>query len=355
MAQQYSIEVGSAEFLSLDPPAGYVRSANWNCDEGLKLTSKSEAGAVVEVSHWFSGAAYVNCSYVYEYLGSYDNRYHAGTGSKTYRIICIEGKATISETVVTLSPGEKHTLKCVQSRSYGKPTWESSDEDVVTVDAKGKLVAVGSGHARITLDPIISAPLFCDVTVRKIDAKTVTLTPNPMNVVVGKSKKMSPIYTPSGASASLTWISDNESVATVSSSGLVTGVNVGIANITVQTENKLIAKAKVNVVSAPSSVALPYTIRISAGFYYTLLPTLTPLESEATYKWKSSDTSVATVSSQGKVYGKKEGSSIITVTTDNGKEAKCTVNIESAPQDMESATKNYRIKTITDLIKELSK
>ena len=62
---QYNIEIGSYEFLSLDPPAGYVRNAYWSCDEGLTLTDKSEAGAVVKVTHWFSGAAYVNCSYTY--------------------------------------------------------------------------------------------------------------------------------------------------------------------------------------------------------------------------------------------------------------------------------------------------
>ena len=46
---QYSIEVGSVEYLELEPPAGYVRSANWHCDEGLKFTDKSEVGAIVMV------------------------------------------------------------------------------------------------------------------------------------------------------------------------------------------------------------------------------------------------------------------------------------------------------------------
>lgn len=80
---QYNIKVGSYEFLSLDPPAGYVRSAIWSFDEGLTLTERSEAGAIVKVTHYFSGAAYVTCDYVYEYLGSYDNNYHAGRGTKT--------------------------------------------------------------------------------------------------------------------------------------------------------------------------------------------------------------------------------------------------------------------------------
>lgn len=80
---QYNIEVGSYEYLSVDPPKGYARSATWSCDEGLTLTERSEVGAIVKVTHYFTGAAYVTCNYVYEYLGSYDHNYHAGQGTKT--------------------------------------------------------------------------------------------------------------------------------------------------------------------------------------------------------------------------------------------------------------------------------
>lgn len=352
---QYTIKVGSYKFLSLDPPAGYVRSATWSFDAGLTLTESSESGAIVKVTHYFSGAAYVTCNYVYEYLGSYDNRYHAGQGTKTYRIQCDGGTASISETDLELSPGEKHTLKCTRSDNYGTPTWESSDTDVVTVDSNGKITAVATGYARITLDPITAAACFCDVHVRKIDAKAMELSPNPLNIVVGKTKSLKPVYTPNGASASVTWKSENENIATVTSSGVVKGISEGITAIVAKTDNGLTAKATINVVCAPTAVHLPQDVEISVGYYYTLSPSLTPSESEATYKWKSSDTSIATISSAGKIYGKKEGQATITVTTDNNITASTTIHIVSSPSGYDRATTDYRVKRIKNFVKKLSK
>lgn len=352
---QYNIKVGYSEYLSVNPPKGYARSATWSCDEGLTLTEKSEVGAIVKVTHYFTGAAYVTCNYVYEYLGSYDNNYHAGRGTKTYRIECIGGTASISETDLKLSPGEKHTLKCTRSDNYGTPTWESSNEDVVTVDSKGKLTAVATGYARITLDPIMAEPCFCDVHVKKVDAKTIQLTPNPLSVVVSKTKSLKPVYTPNGASASVTWTSENENIATVTSSGVVKGISEGTTAIVAKTDNGLSAKAMVNVVGAPTAVHLPQNAEISVGYNYTLIPSLTPSESETTYKWKSSDTSVASVTSAGIIYGKKEGQATITVTTDNNLTASTTVHVVSSPSGLDKATTDYRVKKINYLVKKLSK
>lgn len=280
---QYNIKVGSTEYLSVSPPKGYARSATWSCDEGLTITDRSAVGAIVKVTHFFTGTAYVECNYVYEYLGTYDGNYHASTGSKTFRIQCVGGTASISETGLELNPGEKNTLKCVRSNSYGTPTWESGNEDVATVDKNGKVTAVASGHARITLDPITAAPLFCDVYVKKVDARTMALSPDPLSVVVGKTKSLKPEYTPNGASASVTWKSENENIATVSTSGVVKGISEGTTAIIAKTDNGLTAKATVKVVGAPTAVSLPGDVKISVGYYYTLTPVLTPSESETTY------------------------------------------------------------------------
>ncbi len=352
---QYNIKVGSYKFLSLVAPAGYVRSAIWSFDNGLMLTEKSEAGAVVKVTHYFSGAAYVKCDYVYEYLGSYDNRYHAGRGTKTYRIQCIGGTASISNTDLKLNPGEKFTLKCTRSDSYGTPTWTSSDENVVSIDEKGRLTAIASGDARITLDPITAVPCFCNVHVNKIEAKTMVLSPNPLNVVVGKSKYLNPVYTPLGASASVEWISENENVATVSNKGLIKGITEGTTTVIAKTDNGLSAKAVVSVIGAPNAVHLPSDVTLSVGFSCKLIPTLTPSESEATYIWKSSDTSVATITPSGTIYGKKEGQTTITVTTDNKLKTSTIVNIVSVPVGLDKNTMKYRVDKIVKLVKKLSK
>lgn len=355
VSAQYNIEIGSYEYLSLDPPAGWVRNAYWTCDEGLTLTEHSEVGAVVKVTHYFSGAAYVKVSYTYEYVGSYDGNMHAGSSSKTYRITCIGGTASISESNVELTPGQTHTLKCTRSKSYGTPKWTSSDEDVVKVDKNGKLKAIASGVATITLDPITAPPCFCNVRVQKIDPTGIEIKPEPVYVVVGKTKKLTPEFSPSGASSSLDWTSEDTFIATVSSSGIVEGISVGKTTITATTENGLTAKATVEVLSAPTSVSLPDDIEISVGYYYTLTPELTPENTETSYTWKTSDSSVATVTSAGKIYGKKEGVVTITVTTDNKLSATTTVRIVEPVKGTDTATSAYRLKTINNLLNKIAK
>lgn len=80
---------------------------------------------------------------------------------------------------------------------------------------------------------------------------------------------------------------------------------------------------------AVEGISLPKTEKVEMGKTLTLTPTFTP--TSATNKivtWTSSDETVATVDNAGKVTPKKAGSTIITVTTQDGnKTATCTVTV----------------------------
>ena len=145
-------------------------------------------------------------------------------------------------------------------------------------------------------------------------------------------------------------MSSNTNVATVSSSGVVKGVAEGEATITVTTDNGITATAKVIVLPLPISVYLPATANINLGYSKTLTPTVSPANSETTYKWSSSDTSVATVRS-GKVTGKKEGTAKITVTTENGKTSECVVTVKKTNLNLDYRNANNRASAIESLVK----
>lgn len=82
--------------------------------------------------------------------------------------------------------------------------------------------------------------------------------------------------------------------------------------------------------NSPESVWLPATATVASGSTITLKPAIAPYGVKATFTWDSATTAKATVSSTGVVTGVASGSSVITVVTDNGLSAQCTVTVTSA-------------------------
>ena len=152
-------------------------------------------------------------------------------------------------------------------------------------------------------------------------------------IAVGKTAALTATVSPSNASnKNVTWKSSNTSVATVNSKGVVTGKKAGTATITVTTKdgNKT-ATCKVTVKVPVSGVKLNKTRQtIAVGKTAALTATVSPSNaSNKNVTWKSSNTSVATVSSKGVVTGKKAGTATITVTTKDGsKTATCKITVK---------------------------
>ena len=80
---------------------------------------------------------------------------------------------------------------------------------------------------------------------------------------------------------------------------------------------------------APQKITLNKTsVKMTAGATATLKATISPAGvANKKITWSSSNSSVATVSSSGKVTSRTPGKAVITARTSNGKTAKCTVNV----------------------------
>jgi len=155
------------------------------------------------------------------------------------------------------------------------------------------------------------------------------------SLVVGGAETLFANIEPSNATnKNVTWISGNDTVATVSAGGLVTGVSAGTATIIVTTVDKgkttFCTVTVGNTAVSVTSVSLNKTsTSLFVGGTETLFTAITP--SNATNQsvtWSSSNPSVVTVSAGGEVTGVSAGMATITVTTrDGGKSAACTVTI----------------------------
>ena len=158
---------------------------------------------------------------------------------------------------------------------------------------------------------------------------------------VGYTVQLEPTFTPSDTNqTTLVWESSNTGVATVSSSGLITGVSAGTTTITAtgydENDQPVVGTCTVTVTTvAVTGVSLNKTSSdLSLGSTLTLEATVAP--ANATNKnvtWTSSNTSVATVNN-GTVTAIAVGTSTITVkTVDGNKTATCTITVVEAASD----------------------
>lgn len=125
------------------------------------------------------------------------------------------------------------------------------------------------------------------------------------------------VQPPDAENPAVTWSSSTVSVASVSSTGLVTAVANGTATITVRTvEGGFTATSTINVRTDVTSVTISQkTLQVSAGSTYQLSATYLPANAtNVVIAWRSSNTAIATVSSTGLVTGVAAGTATITVT-----------------------------------------
>ena len=154
---------------------------------------------------------------------------------------------------------------------------------------------------------------------------------------------IAPILSPKNAYTKYTWESSDNTIAKVSSagngtSGNVTGVSSGTTTITVYTENGLSASCEVTVrdTASASSLSINKSITLDKGAQKDLTIKLTPSNSKTLYSAESSDESIVSVNTTGgrtgvRVRGISAGEAEITVYTDDGLSASCTVTVNGAP------------------------
>jgi uncharacterized protein YjdB len=152
----------------------------------------------------------------------------------------------------TIEEGEYAYITASVSPSNATYTlsWSSSNTDVATVSSAGRVYGKKPGTARITAKINgYSLSDYCDVTVK---AKQVIATKlsieGPSTLPLGESFQLVPIYEPNNATTVFSYVSNNESVATVSSTGLITAVGVGNTTITItETISKLSSTIEITV------------------------------------------------------------------------------------------------------------
>lgn len=253
---------------------------------------------------------------------------------------------SLNTTSITLTLGDRDN-ESYQLQATVNPSnagnkdvnWSSNNGTVASVDVLTGLVkAKAKGDAVITVTTVDgnkTATCKVKVETKTYPVKEIKINKSTAEVAVGETITLIATVLPSNATdKSVEWSSNNPNVAKVEN-GKVTGIKAGKTTITVSSvENKDIeATCDVTVVAGKVSVTgveLDKTsLVMTEGEEETLTVTIEPENADnKNVNWSSSRTSVATVAN-GKVVAKAAGTSVITVTTeDGGYTATCTVTVE---------------------------
>ena len=241
----------------------------------------------------------------------------------------------LSPRAITLSVGERATLTAEVSPDNATNqalTWRSSDPTVVTVDG-GRITAKSAGEATVTVttqDGGFSAE--CDVTVT--GETSISLSKTSLTLERDKTWQLTANVTP--ADSNVTWSSDNRSVATVSSDGLVTAKGIGLAIITAKLSSGQSASCSVTVVKPAPSLS-PASLDLKVG--NTASVTLRDVPEGAEINWSVDRPAIAGIKSSSdsgcQLEALAAGTATLTATIRSGSSSSrltCQVTVSSAAE-----------------------
>ncbi len=262
----------------------------------------------------------------------------------------------LSKNKLTLVKGRSVELKATVSpkKAVTKITWKSSKPRVASVDKSGKVTARKKGSTVITARTGNGKKSTCRVSVTVPKAKKIKLNKTSLTINPGEKERLQYTILPDGAKTKVKFKSSRPKVASVSKKGVITAKKAGKTTIKAVTSNGKKAvcsvvvtkkdsiagpadKPEKNVQTSTSNVSnttdTPNTpnaqetpaathatsVSISGGLPYIRVGEALELKAQAapsdttdTISWTSDDTSVATVSADGRVYGIKDGGVTIT-------------------------------------------
>lgn len=154
-------------------------------------------------------------------------------------LVRLSGPFNDEDKIHYTTDGSDPTIESPMYNWIAKRWWSSRQDDLdeinkpieITEDTIIKAVVIGPGRADSDI-------VTFEYTVVNVPVTGVRISQDNQNLEVGKTVQLTAVVEPADASnKSVTWSTDEETVATVSETGLVTAVGEGTATITVTTED----------------------------------------------------------------------------------------------------------------------
>lgn len=203
----------------------------------------------------------------------------------------------------------------------------------------GATIATPSNYKAAASNPYTNGTLTISAD-GKVTATKIELNKTTLELAVDATEQLTAALTPANSTDTVEFTSSDETIATVSETGLVTAKAAGTATITASIKNATAEQADVKATCAVTVTAAtvpvtgvtvdPTEARLEVGATKQLTATVTPAEATVkTVTYTSSNTDVATVNADGLVTAISAGTATITVrsTADAAKMDTCAVTV----------------------------
>ncbi len=212
----------------------------------VQVLSYNNYSVTVKAIKAFSSPIIVRCDYYY----------FVRNGGYTYQTkgfydfkITVVGETKVQptsisfpSTVVAVEVGDNTTLAptIIPADAETTLTWTSSDKNVALV-SDGNVNAIGIGECDVTVSTGNGLSAQCHVIVKPVLPTRVTLSAEEIVMTEGDTEQLTATIEPIGAEHIISWHSTDETIASVSSDGLVSALSEGSCRITATTGNNLMA------------------------------------------------------------------------------------------------------------------
>ena len=218
--------------------------------------------------------------------------------------------------------------------------WSSSNAAVATVSARGLVTARTPGVATITATSE-GKVATASITAQLAPVSSVTISPAAVSLTIGQTSALSVMLRDASGTAltgrALVFTPRNTAIATVSASGVVTGVAAGTTRVVATSEG--VSDSVTTTVTAPAPVPVA-TVTVSPPSSTVTIgqtTTLTAVTKDAgggilggrAVTWASATPGVATVSPSGVVTAVATGAATITASSE-GKSGTATITVPAA-------------------------
>ena len=304
-------------------------SAFVNCTSFTAITIPRKTTSIA--SNAFS---YPKKMTIYAPRGTYAQEYAASKGIKFVAQDIPATSVKLNATSKTMERYDEFQLVATiaPTNFTDEVVWTSSDEDVAKVSEDGYVETYEAGTATITVT-VGSKKATCKINVIQ-EVTWVSFEDYYVDMKAGETKQLEVSVGPANATnKALTFTSSDTSVATISSSGVVTAKKKGQTKITATAKDGSgeydTCYVYVSGEIKPTGITLnKKTATVKKGKTLTLKATISPSNvANKNVTWKSSNTKIATVNSSGKVTAKSYGTATITVTSKADSTIKATCKI----------------------------